>query len=260
MNRFFSMKRFGAYCRKQCSENRKMYLFGAIFIVLAVVFCFGLFIRRIDESYFTLDPNRALVGTLLVWALSTFACFWRWNSRELADLSRNIIYLTTPASSFEKYGFVWFNSLGLSLFVLLVFWAVYGLADLVVVYSKPIYFTTILSALLFLLLFGHALSLFLLVLFRRNGLLAGIVVLGVFLFLFGFVYEWLKSSGVLGESFMRTTDPFFIVFHVRTSGMNHVVSWIPTGLRQCLDTAAILILAVTFWTAGYFRFKERQLN
>jgi hypothetical protein len=261
MSQFFSMKRFAAYSRKQYSENRKLYLFGTLLIVLAVAGIFWALSQRIilsTEIVILIRPQLALICTLLLLSVSIFAFFLQWNSRDLANPSKNILYLLTPASSFEKYAFVWLNSVGLSLFVLLVFGAMYRLFGLFVEYSGPHRFFEILSDLGPFLLVGHALSLFLLVVFRRHGLLAGIVVIAAFMFCGGILPMWLNKWGLTGGA--SPGDPFYSLFRGFTNGFEYDVSWIPAAVRPCVDTLLCALIAVTLWTAGYFKLKEKQLN
>jgi hypothetical protein len=126
------MKRFAAYARKQYSENRRLYGFGALLIVLAVAGIFWALSRQMitpTGNEIRIRPDHAIYFTLMLLCLLIFAFFLQWNSRDLANPSKNLLYLLIPASSFEKYAFVWLNSIGLSLFVLLVFGRCTGCSD-----------------------------------------------------------------------------------------------------------------------------------
>lgn len=236
MNPFFSIKRFADYSRKQYSEQRKVYLFGAILIVLAVAAIFWACCQQLNgEMILIRRPEMVLTYTLLLWGVSIFAFFLLWNSRDLVNPSKNLLYMLTPASSFEKYFFVWLNSVSLSLFVLLVFGGMYRLFGLFVHYGKPLYFSEILSSMAFPLLLVHALSLFLLVVFRRHGLLAGIVIITVFILLFGLIPHWLMRWGVIENGYSARLDPFYTDFPIRTGDFWYDVSWIG-GVSACVST------------------------
>jgi hypothetical protein len=55
-------------------------------------------------------------------------------------------------------------------------------------------------------------------------------------------------------------DPFYTAFPVHDSGFRYDVSWIGGNARAIVNGSITGFLAVVFWTAGYFKFKERQLK
>jgi hypothetical protein len=135
----------------------------------------------------------------------------------------------------------------------------YGLFGLFAEYSSRRFFDDALSDLGPFLLLGHALSLYLFVVFRRHGLLAGIVVIAVFIFCEGLLPFWLTEWGVVtgGGS---PGDPFYIHFTMIENSFRYDISWIPASVRPWIDMPIFALIAATLWAAGYFKLKEKQLN
>lgn len=258
MNPFFSIKRFADYSRKQYSENRKAFLSGALLIVLTLACCFWGCTRA-----GVIRLNMVVAYTVCALIILS-VCFLQWSTRVWRDPSRGMIYNLTPVSEFEKYGFAWLTTLvGLWLCFAVVFWTLYGLFGLFFEYSdlRTEYSSNLITAIAPFLL-GHALAFFFFTAVRRHVLAAYIamIVCWAFIVLFPML---LDHWGVLGAGNI-VQDPLFASFDAAVgndkSDFTYTVSWIPTNLLSAVKSAVCLILAAVFWTAGYFKFKEKQIN
>ena len=261
MSEIFNPKRFAAYARKQYSENRKVYLFGAIFVLLLTALCFWSSIQQGGimvlggRQFF--HPGKALYATLA--GLGFFTLFYlHWSTQEWRSRSKSVPYTLTPASNFEKFGFIWLNSIVLlPLFFLLAFGIMYGVFSLFYFHSAFSDLREILPILVPAFLFGHALVFFLFATVRRNALLAYVLLAAIFILYFIALPQWLQKWGIIGYT---PSDLFYSAYSVRTDEFRYDVSWIGAGVRPMVHQLLALLVTATLWTAGYFKFKERQLK
>ena len=252
MSELFNLKRFAAYARKQYSENRKVYLFGAIFILLLTAAGFYSGIQQWNTEVIFVD--RAFV--ILVGLAFIILSYLHWSAQEWRSRSKNVPYTLTPASNFEKFGFIWLNSIVLlPLFFLLAYGVVYVVFSLFYAYGSFPNLRENLPILVPAFLFGHALVFFLFTAVRRNALLAYVLLAAVFLLYFIAIPQWLQKWGIY-----NIVDPFYAAHSVRANGLTYDVSWIGASVRPMVCQLLALFVTATLWTAGYFKLKERQLK
>ncbi len=101
MNNIFSFRRFGNYCLKQVNEwKRGLFL---QFISLAGVFTVFMLVFRFDDGD---QPYIASGGAQFIIWMSFFVYIAKMSSNlstQITPRSRLVLYLTVPASTFEKY-------------------------------------------------------------------------------------------------------------------------------------------------------------
>jgi len=257
MSNIFDINRFGRLFIKHTIEHYKSYLMSVL-VLFGVMLLGGSFIVYMLNAPMDIGMQTALFTGILLLAGTIFTSTV---FADLGDRKKAIVWLTLPASHFEKYLVVW----------------LYSFLILIVIYTSCFY-----TVLLFLTTIKHFPNRHaeILDLFYRGG--------GLQVFL---VYAFLHSIAFYGAicfeklHFIKTAFIFFIGIALLII-INHLIQYgmlgrgammdIPFGAAHFMENnkereinltvdrqgyllTLIGMLAGIFWVATYYRLKEKQV-
>jgi hypothetical protein len=256
MKNTFSLYRFGSLFKKHTKEHYRIYLMS-IAVLFGVMILGGSFLVYMADVQLDKNMQTFLFFTILILAGTIFT------SSIFADLGEKkkaVAWLTLPASQIEKYMVAW----------------IYSFLFFILVYTLTFY-----VALFFALNLQHVHShhQFILYVFDKQTLL------------FYLVYAFLHSIAFFGAvyfeklHFIKTAFSFFIMMGILILVNKTLLSVLvgrtveaspPFGNMRFADDNQIvdikiesqnspfmlylmIILALIFWVAAYYRLKEKQV-
>jgi len=257
MNSLFNFTRFGKLFIKHTVEHYKSYLMSLL-VLFGVMLLGGAFIVYMINTPMTIGIQTALFSGILLLAGTIFTSTV---FADLGDKKKAIVWLTLPASHFEKYLVVWLYSF---LIFVLIFTGIFYLVLFFLTSIKHFPGEPAVRLDLFYRGSGFAFFLF-------YGLLHSIAFWGsvcfeklhfiktAFLFFIGIALLVITNNiiqhAMLGKSITMDV-PFGGVSFMENNqekGINITVE------QQGHILMLIIVLACIFWTAAYYRLKEKQV-
>jgi hypothetical protein len=257
MNNIFDINRFGRVFIKHTIEHYQSYLMSVL-VLLGVMLLGGSFIVYMLDAPMEIGMQTALFTSILFLAGTIFTSTV---FADLGDRKKAIVWLTLPASHFEKF---------------LVLW-LYSFFFLIVIYTSCFYFV-----LLFLTSIKHfpnshpeifdsfyrggGLQVFLLYAFLHSIAFYGAIcfeklhfIKTAFIFFIGIalliIVNHLIQYGMFGKGTMMDV-PFGGARFIENNQEREIN--IMVGRQQHMLTL-IGVLAGIFWVAAYYRLKEKQV-
>lgn len=250
MNKTFSFRRFALLVRKHYVETGRQHLYiaGGMFVLLVL----ALFVFDITNTYFLFAAMVFLVGGAL-WLNRTCSAYYRPDEAQEA--------YTLPATQGEKYLFCWLNSYVVYyIFFILIqsvttaFSRIGAKGMLRLEFSDLVWFgwRFLLMATLF-----HALALFCCSWAKRNPIRGYLLVGGIGVAaLLAYVYLQTVLTEIILSPLPGSETT--VVLHEGSSWLIYPIAAFRCGEVVNYVTAAAA--ALLFWTAGYFKFRERTLK
>jgi hypothetical protein len=253
MNNLFNLSRFGKLFVKHTAEHYKRYLMS-ITVLIGIMMLGGSFLVYILDAPIDkgMQPVMFVVILLFSGTLFTSTIF-----ADLGDKKRAMSWLTLPATHLEKYLVAWLYSY---VIFALAFTAGYYLTVLFVinirhfpghpvqvfnVFERPILQMYLLYA------FLHGIAFFGAVVFEKLQFVkTGFI---FFLTIAGFIFINKAILSILIGHQVDATPPFS---ELRISDSHHVTSINIGRAQEPYTLGLMLLLAIIFWVAAYFRLKE----
>ena len=257
MSNIFNINRFGRLFIKHTSEHYKSYLMSVL-VLLGVMLLGGSFIVYMLNAPMTIGMQTALFTGVLLLAGTIFT------STVFADLGESkkaIVWLTLPASHFEKYLVVWLYSF---LFLIVIYTCCFYIVLFFLTSIK--HFPNEHTEILDLFDRGGGLQVFLLYAFLHSIAFYGAIcfeklhfIKTAFIFFIGIalliIINHLIQYGILGREIMMNV-PFGGARFMENNQEREIN--ITIGQQWHMLTL-IGVLACVFWVAAYFRLKEKQV-
>lgn len=257
MNEIFSSKRFARLFVKHTAEHYKGYLMS-LCVLTGVMLLGGGFLvymvnARLDKG---VQTGLFLVVLLLAGSIFTSTAF-----ADLGDKKKAMIWLTLPASHFEKFLIAWIYSF--IIFLVLYTISFYGVAMFILNIKRfdeqpegilNIFNTRILSMYV-IYAFLHGVALYGAIYFEKLHFIKTAFVFFIFVAILIFINKILLGT-MLGRT-VEVAPPFGDLRFFENGQMYDLyVKWKSQtdALVWCTG-----LLAVLLWTAGYFRLKEKQV-
>jgi hypothetical protein len=256
MKEIFNAKRFGKLFYKHTTEHYKSYLMSLVVLLGIMVLGGGFLVYMVnvpvDEGFqaFLFMSMLLLSGT--IFTSTVFA--------DLGDKKKAIAWLTLPATHFEKYMVAWIYS---AVIFLGVYTASFYAVILVVINLQhyPGHYPQV-----FNLLEGEVAEVYLLYFFLHGIALWGAIfftrmhfVKTAFAFLICFAALVMFNKIFLGQLLGRVVEaapPFGSARIYEGADYNDI--GIAAKQQNTYMVGVLLLLALLFWAAAFFRLKEKQ--
>lgn len=257
MNKQFNINRFGRLFVKHTAEHYKSYLMS-LTVLIGVMVLGGSFIVYIIPGSLDAGFQSALFLAILFLAGTIFASTI---FADYGDRKRSVAALTLPASHLEKYLVAWLYSF---VIFLLVFTSSFYLILVFLLSLKPVtgqtpdvfnVFGSQVGFFMFLLFaFLHSVAFFGAIFFEKLHfiktafvffLCIGLLYLLNYLILRAFTGSGVLASAPFGNLRLTENSKVLIIMIPRERAAS-----VPFGM---------LALVLLFWTAAYFRLKEKQV-
>lgn len=257
MNNIFNPGRFARLAAKTYTENFRSYLIGLLAAFIVVFFSnWFMYTHNIPVRF--IPSVSIFIGAIIM------LFFVQMDMRIYRKKSLQMNAHLLPASTFEKYFFVWVNSL-------IVFWiffiGAYHLSTVILettlglpAMGNRLFDSECLVTLIKISIF-HAIILFSNAYIKRNPILGYILTTAAM----GIVIYLLNLPTLLGlvNSEASPFPPYIDLYPMIKEGSNsmrYIVSWLNADIRFRVETISMISLILLYWTCGYYKFKERQLK
>jgi len=260
MNNSFSLSRFSNLFRKHTAEHYKSYLMSLVVItgILFIWVSFHMIMHKrpmdIDTQFITFMFMFLLSGTIFTSAVFS----------ELGEQKKAIALLTLPASPLEKFFVKWLYSYIIFQFVFVgIFYIVMEpmqnlfhedaehKKELLNIFHYPMKNVFIAYAVL------HAIAIWGAIFFKKFHFIkttfAALIVLMVFLIANRQIMEAMLKRNIL------SAVPFISADFVTKDRYHYISITLPEGTGDYLPYMLVILITFIFWTAAYFRLKEKQV-
>lgn len=255
MSNTFNPTRFGRLFIKHTVEHYKSYLMS-LTVLIGVMILGGSFLVYMIEARIDRGLQTAVFSMIMLLAgpIFTSTIF-----TDLGDKKKSVVFLTLPASHFEKYLVAWIYSFAIFLviytasFYLVVLFAVNikhfpgQPTEIINVFQWPILGMYLVYA------FLHSIAFYGAIFFEKLHFIKT----GFIFFIF-FALLIISNKLLLGALLNHPVDPTVPFGRLQfTTNNNHAVN---IGQQEdFLLLVIITLVALFFWIATYFRLKEKQV-
>lgn len=246
MNNTFSFRRFALLVRKHYVETGRQHLYiaGGMFVLFVLVSR-----SEIMDFYFFASVIFFVGGAL--WLHRTCRAYYRPDEAQEA--------YTLPAAQGEKYLFCWLNSY---LVYCILFFLMLRIGTFLhgigveekpwVTYSGPVWFEFFLFAAVL-----HALALFCCSWVKRNPIRGYLLVGGIAVVaMLAYTYLLTELTGIILSPLPGSKT--MVLHREGSSTLLYPIAAFRCG--EVVNYIAASAAALLFWTAGYFKFRERTLK
>ena len=256
MKKTFSMNRFGRLFKKHTNEHYRNYLMSLAVLVGVMILGGSFLVYMVDVQ---LDKNLQtfLFFTILLLAgtIFTSSVF-----ADLGDRRKAIVWLTLPASHFEKYMVVWIYSFLIFIiaYTLIFYMAIFYAIQIQQVHGHPQVVLNVFDKqilpMYMVYAFLHAIIFFGAVYFEKLHFIktgfAFFMIIGLLI-----IINKVLLGALLGRT-VETTPP---LGDVRFVDSNQMVDIKIGSQHSPYILYLLIILTFVFWFAAYFRLKEKQV-
>ena len=256
MKKTFSMNRFGRLFHKHTTEHYKNYLMS-VTVLVGVMILGGSFLIYVAEVQ--LDKN---VQTFLFFTIFMLAgtIFTSSVFSDLGDRRKSIVWLTLPASHFEKYLVAWIYSFVILIiaYTLIFYLAIFTAIHLQHVHGRPQVILNVFDKLILQMYlvyaFLHAISFFGAVYFEKLHFIKT-----AFTFFIVLAILIVINKGLLSVLLGRTIDSSLPFGNMRFGNNGQAVDIKLSSQDSPYLLYLMIILTLIFWVSTYFRIKEKQV-
>jgi hypothetical protein len=250
------MNRFGRLFKKHTKEHYRNYLMS-IFVLVGVMILGGSFLIYMAEVQLDKNLQTFLFFTILMLAgtIFTSSVF-----ADLGDRRKAIVWLTLPASHFEKYLVAWIYSFLILIvaYTLIFYLAIFTAIQIQHAHGRPqvilnVFDNQILQMYL-VYAFLHAISFFGAVYFEKLHFIKT-----AFTFFIILAVLILINNGFLSVLLGRTIDSSLPFGYMRFGDNGQAVDIKLSGQDSPYMLYLMIILTLIFWVSSYFRIKEKQV-
>ena len=256
MKKTFSIKRFSRLFKKHTKEHYKNYLMSLTVLVGVMILGGGFLVYmaevQLDKNLQTFFFFSIMLLTGTIFTSSVFA--------DLGEKKKATVWLTLPASHFEKYLIAWLYSF---LFFIIVYLLVFYLALFFALRVQHTHghpqsmlnvFDWQILQMYLVYAFLHAIVFFGAVYFEKlHFIKTGFA----FFIILGFLI--IMNKGLLGALLGRAVDASPPLGNVRFTDSNQMVDIKIGNQHSPYILYWLAVLTLIFWVAAYFRLKEKQV-
>ena len=256
MKMTFSMNRFGRLFKKHTKEHYRNYLMS-VTVLVGVMILGGSFLIYMAEVQLDKNLQTFLFFTILMLAGTIFT------SSVFADLGERrkaIVWLTLPASHFEKYLVAWIYSYLILIvaYTLIFYLAIFTAIHIQHVHGRPqvilnVFDKQILQMYL-VYAFLHAISFFGAVYFEKLHFIKT-----AFTFFIVLAVLIVINKGLLSVLLGKTVDSSLPFGYMRLGDNGQAVDIKLSSQDSPYLLYLMIILTLIFWVSAYFRIKEKQV-
>jgi len=257
MNKTFNAKRFGRLFIKHTTEHYKSYGMS-LFVLIGVMLLGGSFLVYMVGARLDIGDQTAMFTMILFLAGTIFTSTI---FADLGDKKKAIPWLLLPASHFEKFLVAWIYSF---VVFIIIYTLSFYMIDSLVLSIKPLEGQ---PSEMINIYRSHAWQVYLVYAFLHGAAIYGAIyfeklhfIKSAFVFFISFGILVLLNKILLGAMVKRGVEvapPFGNLRFFENGQVNDIrLSYKQQGINM---NYLVMVLAVIFWVAAYFRLKEKQV-
>jgi hypothetical protein len=257
MNKTFNAKRFGRLFIKHSTEHYKSYGMS-LFALVGVMLLGGSFLVYMTGARMDINNQWVLFTMILLLAGTIFTSTI---FADLGDKKKAIPWLMLPASHFEKFLVAWIYSF---VVFIITYTLSFYLVALFVLSIKPLDGS---PPEMFNISSNHALQIYMVYAFLHGVAICGAIyfeklhfIKTAFIFFISLGILILMNKMLLGTMLGRNVEAASPFSNLRFAENGQVHDIMLSSNQQGINSNyLVMVLAVIFWVAAYFRLKEKQV-